>query len=119
MRPYKEIKPFERRAKPKYTYTDGRIMMGEILDEIEIEKGKVKIYKNLVQKIKWDRAQDQLEFRFCYYYNDLNDQDHEWIFGQFACTVTPQEFMLFIEKMKEKRLIQGGLVIITTLRIIL
>lgn len=103
MRPYREIKPFGERAKPKYKYPDGRVMTGELLDEIEIEKGDVKIYKDLVQKIKWDRAQDQIEFRFCYYYNDLDDHDHEWIFGQFAFTVTPQEFILFIEKMKEKK----------------
>ncbi len=56
-KPYKEIKPFNKR-KLKFEYPDGSSLKGEILDEIEIERGDVKVYKYLIQKIKWDREED-------------------------------------------------------------
>lgn len=102
-KPYKEINPFNKRKKPEFKYSDGTKHTGAILDEIELEHiaGK-KIYKYLIQKIKWYRENISIEFRFCYYLNDLNDPEKEWIFGRSALTLTPEEFNIFIKKMREK-----------------
>ena len=102
-KPYKEIKLLNKR-KLKFEYPDGSKLKGEILDEIEIERSSKpnKIYKYLIQKIKWDRKEEQIEFRVCYYYNDLNDSEHEWMFGQNPLTLSAEEFLLFFKMMKEK-----------------
>lgn len=102
-KPYKEIKPLNKR-KLKFEYPDGSSLKGEILDEIEIERSSKpnKIYKYLIQKIKWDREEEQIEFRVCYYYNDLDDLEHDWIFVRNPLTLNKSELLLFIEMMKEK-----------------
>lgn len=105
-KPYKEIKPFNKRSKPKFIYPDGSILKGEILDEIEIERPiseKNKIYKYLFQKIKWIRDVERIEFRICYYYNDLDDPNNEWIFGQYALTLSKEEMLYFIKEMKNRK----------------
>lgn len=97
---YKDIRPFNKRP-PKFKHPDGTITKGEILDEVEIEceERENKLYKYLVQKIKWF---DREELRFCYYYNDLSDVERGWIFGQFALTLSVVEYVKLIEKMKQK-----------------
>lgn len=103
-KPYKEIKPLNKR-KPKFIYPDGTKHFGEILDEIEIERPpnkRNKVYKYLIQKIKWDWEGDPIEFRICYYYYDLNNENTNWIFGESALTLNKSELLLFIEMMKEK-----------------
>ena len=102
MKPYKEIKPFEKRSKPKFKHPDGEIIYGAILDEIEIEHGdlKGKFYKYLVQKILYDDGKE--EFRFCYYYINFSNPKHHWIFGQFALTLSKDQYLEFHKRMKEK-----------------
>jgi len=104
-KPYKEIKPFNKRKKPKFEYPDGTVHRGEILDKIEIEhisrRGN-KIYKYLIQKIKWEWQKESIEFRIFYYYNDLDDLNNNWIFGQYALTLKTKELLFFIKMMKEK-----------------
>ena len=112
LKPYKEIKPFKERRKPKFEHPDGTIIYGTILDEIEVKhicvgKHKGKIYKYLVQEILY-KANDILgdikkEFRFCYYMIDLNSKKPYFIFGQYALTITKAEFKDLLNKMKEKK----------------
>ncbi|KKL80157.1 hypothetical protein LCGC14_2007560 [marine sediment metagenome] len=102
IKPYKEIKPFKERNKPKFIHPDGEIIYGTILDEIEIEHGdlKGKFYKYLVQKILYDDRSE--EFRFCYYYINFSNPNAHWIFAQFALTLTKEQYLEFHKRMQEK-----------------
>jgi len=102
MKPYKEIKPFKERRKPRFLHPDGEIIHGTILDEIEIEHGdlKNKLYKYLVQKILYDDGNE--EFRFCYYYINFSKPKSHWIFGQFALTLSKEQYLEFHKRMQKK-----------------
>lgn len=104
-KPYKEIKPLNERN-IRFVYPDKSILKGKILDEIEIEKPlgiDNKIYKYLFQRIEWDRENDQIELRICYYYKDLDNSRKHWIFGQYALTLTIEDMLYFIEEMKKRK----------------
>lgn len=111
MKPYKEIKPFKERRKPKFKHPSGVIVRGTILDEVEVEhisvgRHKGKVYKYLVQLILYE-PNDVLgdikeEFRICYYMIDLKEEKPYWKFGQYALTITKAEFKDLLNKMKEK-----------------
>ena len=102
MKPMKEIIPLDKRSKPKFEHPDGSITHAELLDEIEVEdiNDKNKIYKRLVQKFKWEDNRE--EFRFCYYYKDLNNPNSNWIFGQYALMFSTDQFKKILKQMKEK-----------------
>lgn len=101
MRPLKEILPIEKRTKPKFTHTDGTIIKGEILDEVEVEHFSPlshhigKVYKYLVQKILYKHEileGIKEELRICYYTKDFKKEKPVWRFGQYALKITELEF---------------------------
>lgn len=103
---YREIKPLNKRKELKFEYSDGTILLGDIIDEIEIEHksimGANKIYKNLAQKIKWRNKEEHIDIRFCYYVNNLNDPSHEFIFSKNPLSLPIEFLSQFVEMMKEK-----------------
>ena len=70
---FKDIKPLAKRRKIRFVYPDGEILDGIIVDEIRVDSRIIdenttgKVYRNLVQKIVWNRSFDREHFRFCYY----------------------------------------------------
>jgi len=104
----KPIKPLEKRNKIEFKYPDGEILDGTIVDEIRVDSRVIdenttgKVYRNLVQKVIWNRNFDREYFRFCYYYINFSNEKPRWIFGQYAPTITKTQFEEIINKMKEK-----------------
>ena len=102
----KDIKPLKERKKTRFVYPDGTILYGEIVDEIKLDNRFIdenttnKVYKNLVQRITFEGKRE--EFRFCYYYMNLNNEKPKWIFGQYALTLSKEGLKELINKMKEK-----------------
>ena len=102
----KPIKPIEKRSQPVFKYPDGEILRGKIIDEVGLydqiidENTIGKVYKNLVQLIKWDDGRE--DFRFCYYYINFSNEKPFWIFGQYALSLSKKDFNELLDKMKEK-----------------
>lgn len=100
---YIDIKPFNKRKKPTFEYPDGSFLTGEILDEVEVESISTKsnkIYKSLVQEIRWDDG--TINFRFCYYVNNLNDPSREWVFSKNPLTLTSESLYQLVKMMRKK-----------------
>lgn len=106
MKNIKPIKPIDQRKQPTYKYPNGEILKGKIVDEVGVD-GQItygnevcKVYKNLVQLIKWDDGRE--DFRFCYYYINFSNEKPFWIFGQFALSLSIEDFKVLLGKMKKK-----------------
>ncbi len=100
---YIDIKPFNKRKKPTFEYPNGDVLIGEILDEVEVEYFSAKsnkVYKSLVQKIRWDNG--SIDYRFCYYINNLNDPSHKWVFSKNPLTLTQESLEQLMKLMREK-----------------
>ena len=103
---FKDIKPINKRRKPRFNYPDWEVLQGEIIDEIRVNNQVIdentigKNYVNLFQKIKltdW-----RIIFRFCYYYINFDNENPKWIFGQYALALLEKQYQKLIRKMKEK-----------------
>ena len=111
MKTYKEIKPFDKRSKPKFEHPDGTIIYGTFLDEVEVEhfstaNHRGKVYKYLAQLIEYEPndilGEIKEELRICYYVIDFKKEKPYWVFGQYALTITIAEFKDLLNKIKEK-----------------
>ena len=104
----KDIKPLEKRNKTRFVYPDKTILDGIIVDEIRVDTRVLdknttgKFYRNLVQKIIWNRDSEREHFRFCYYYINFDNDNPRWIFGQYAPTFSNEKLKELVNKMKEK-----------------
>jgi len=103
---FKDIKPINKRRKPRFNYPDGEVLQGEIIDEIRVNNQVIdentigKNYVNLLQKIKL--TDGRIIFRFCYYYINFDNENPKWIFGQYALALLEKQYQELIRKMKEK-----------------
>lgn len=59
-----------------------------------------KVYRNLVQLIKWEDGRE--DFRFCYYYINFDNEKPKWIWGQYCLTLSKEGFKELYDKMKKK-----------------
>ena len=106
MKEIKPIKPINERQQPTYKYPNGEILKGKIVDEVGVD-GQIiygnkvtKLYKNLVQLIKWEDGRE--DFRFCYYYINFSSEKPRWIWGQYSLSISIKDFKELLDKMKEK-----------------
>jgi len=106
MSEYENLKPFEKRSQPKFTYPDGREVNGELIDEVCVDSHVIDesttgiVYKNLVQKIRLEDGREV--FRFCYYTINFDDGKPKWMFSWHALMVNDRELKELLNKMKEK-----------------
>lgn len=103
---FKDLKPIEKRKQPTFTYPDGEILKGKILDEVTVDSKIIdenttgKVYRNLLQLIKWEDERE--DFRFCYYYINFSNKRTYWIWGQYGLSISKEGFKELLAKMKEK-----------------
>ena len=116
MSEYKDLKPFEERKQPTFTYPDGREVSGKLIDEVYVdskdidENTKGIVYRNLVQQIKLDN--EEVIFRFCYYRIDLDKENPIWLFSRYALMVNNREFKELLNKILEKGWISANILFI-------
>ena len=104
---FKDLKPIEKRKQPMFAYPDGEILKGKIIDEVTVDSKIIdenttgKVYKNLVQLIKWEDGRE--DFRFCYYYINFSSERTYWIWGQYGLSISKDKFKELLAKMRTKR----------------
>jgi len=116
MSKYKNLKPFEQRSKPKFTYPDGREVYGVLLDEVQTDSQVIDenttgiVYRYLVQKIRLEDGNE--EFRFCYYMINFDDEEPKWMFSRYALMLNEKELKELLNKMNEKGWINTNIIFI-------
>jgi len=106
MSKYENLKPFEQRKQPTFTYPDGSEVSGELIDEVYVDSRVIDkytkgvVYKNLVQKIRLEDKKETI--RFCYYWINFDDEEPKWMYSRQALVITEEELKELLNKMLEK-----------------
>ena len=106
MSKYKDLKPFEKRSIPTFTYPDGSEVSGVLQDEVQVDSQVIDenttgiVYRYLVQKIRLEDGKEN--FRFCYYTINFDDDEPSWLFSKNPLMVLEEELKELLNKMIEK-----------------